>query len=85
MEGLEGMLRSIADRGYVVISDDVSDPARARLVSVHNVGAVVSSSASAPGIPPEAWGGGADALLVASSQSMRLLLAEMLKGTLPGS
>ena len=46
---------------------------------------IVTANASAPGIPPEAWGGGADALLVASSQSMRLLLAEMLKGTLPGS
>ena len=46
---------------------------------------VVSANASAPGIPPEAWGGGADALLVASSQSLRLLLADMLKGTLPGA
>ena len=37
MSGLEGMLRSIADRGNVAISRR-SDP-RAELVSVHNVGA----------------------------------------------
>jgi hypothetical protein len=83
MEGLEDMLRSIADRGYVSIPQRL-DP-RAELVSKHNVGGVVSASASAPGIPPEAWDGGADALLVSSSQSMRLLLAKALEGALPAA
>ena len=81
MAGLEDMLRSIADRGYVAIQLR-SDP-RAELVSAHNVGGVVSAIASAPGIPPEAWDGGADAVLAASSQSMRLLLAEMLESAQP--
>ena len=82
MAGLEDMLRSIADRGYAVISDDATDP-RAELVSAHNVGGVVSVIASAPGIPPEAWDGGAKAVLAASSQSMRLLLGEMLESAPP--
>jgi hypothetical protein len=82
MAGLEGMLHSIADRGFAVISDDATDP-RAELVSAHNVGGVVSAIASAPGIPPEAWDGGAKAVLAASSQSMRLLLAEMLESAQP--
>ena len=81
MAGLEDMLRSIADRGYAAI-DRRSDP-RAELVSAHNVGGVVSVIASAPGIPPEAWDGGAKAVLEASSQSMRLLLAKMLESAPP--
>lgn len=81
MAGLEDMLRSIADRGYAAIPQR-SDP-RAEIVSAHNVGGVVSASASSPGIPPEAWDGGAHALLVASSQCMRLLLAEMLESAQP--
>jgi hypothetical protein len=77
MAGLEGMLRSIADRGYAVVDDD-TDP-RAELVSAHNVGGVVTANAAAPGVPPEAWNGGAKTLLVSSSHSVRLLLAEMLE------
>jgi len=78
MAGLEARLRSLADRGYAAIGDGVDDP-RAELVSARNVGGVVSLDASAPGIPPEAWDGGVDTLLVASSHSMRLLLAKKLE------
>lgn len=74
MAGLEGMLRALAVHGHTGISDR-SDP-RAELVSKLNVGGVVSTSASAPGLPPEVrFEAGASQLLVATSHSTRLLLA----------
>ena len=48
MAGLADMLRSIADRGYAVISYDATDP-RIDLVSAHNVGGVVCAVSTAPG------------------------------------
>ena len=70
--GLEAMLRELAVRGYVAISDP-ADP-RAELMSRLNVGDVVPRSASAPGLPPEAWDASSFVLAV-SSQCLRLLLA----------
>ena len=77
MAGLEAMLRELAVRGYVAIPSR-SDP-RAEIVSQHNVGGVVPDSASAPGLPPEAWTKGVTAVLAVSSQSMRLQLARALE------
>ena len=79
MAGLEAMLRSLATHGHVALLSR-SDP-RARLVSMHNVGGVVSRGASAPGVPHEAWQSGARVTLVAASHSTRLLLALELSST----
>ena len=77
MAGLEAMLRELAVRGHVAIPSR-SDP-RAELVSQHNVGGVVPDSASAPGLPPEAWASGVAFVLAVSSQGMRLQLARALE------
>ena len=74
--GLESWLHALAVYGCVGIPSR-TDP-RAELVSKHNVGGVVSESASAPGVPPEAWAASSGELLVVSSQGMRLLLARAL-------
>jgi len=76
MEGLEVVLRELAERGFASVSDR-EDP-RAEIVSKNNVGGVVPRGASAPGLPPAAWATGSDFVLAASSQSMRLLLARTL-------
>ncbi len=76
MVGLEDMLRSLAIRGYVDISGD-ADP-RVELLSVHNVACVVPRSASAPGVPPEAWPAGSMTVLTVAGHSMRLVLAHQL-------
>ena len=77
MAGLEAMLRELAIRGYVAIDDD-TDP-RVEVVSQHNVGGVVTREVSAPGLPPEAWTKGVEAVLAVSSQGMRLQLARALE------
>jgi hypothetical protein len=54
MDGLEDVLRELAERGFAAVDDD-KDP-RAELVSVYNVGGVVLKSTFAPGVPRAAWG-----------------------------
>jgi len=76
VEGLEDVLRELAERGFASVSDR-EDP-RAEIVSKNNVGGVVPRGASAPGLPPAAWATGSDFVLAASSQSMRLPLARTL-------
>jgi hypothetical protein len=76
MVGLEDMLRSLAIHGYIGVADR-KDP-RAELLSVHNVGCVVSACASAPGVPPEAWRSGSMTVLTVASHGMRLVLAHQL-------
>ena len=77
MAGFEGMLRELAERGFVAL-DDRTDP-RAVVASFYNVGGVVLKSSFAPGVPPAAWeSGSSDVVLAASSQCMRLLLARTL-------
>ena len=86
MEGLEGVLHELAERGFAAIDDD-TDP-RAALVSHFNVGGVVLANTFAPGVPPAAWDSGDKVVLAASSQCMRLLLAsELMPDTpsVPGS
>jgi hypothetical protein len=77
MDGLDDILRELAERGYAAIDDD-TDP-RAALVSHFNVGGIVLRSTFAPGVPPAAWDSGGKVVLAASSQCMRLLLASELK------
>ena len=74
--GLEDMLRSLAVRGFIGIAK-AADP-RAELLSVHNVACVISRSASAPGVPSEAWNTGSMTVLAAAGHSMRLVLAHQL-------
>ena len=81
MDGLDDILRELAERGYAAIDDD-TDP-RAALVSHFNVGGIVLRSTFAPGIPPAAWDSGGKVVLAASSQCMRLLLASELKPDAP--
>ena len=81
MDGLDDILRELAERGYAAIDDD-TDP-RAALVSHFNVGSVVLRSSSAPGVPPAAWDSGTSVVLAASSQCVRLLLASKLKPDTP--
>ena len=76
MDGLEDVLRALAERGFAAIPKR-TDP-RAELVSVYNVGGVVFKSTFAPGVPRAAWESGSDVVLAVSSQSMRLLLARNL-------
>ena len=76
MDGLEDVLRELAERGFAAIPKR-TDP-RAELVSVYNVGGVVLKSTFAPGVPRAAWESGSDVVLAVSSQSMRLLLARNL-------
>ena len=54
MDGLEDVLRELAERGFAAIPKR-TDP-RAELVSVYNVGGVVLKSTFAPGVPRAAWG-----------------------------
>jgi len=81
MEGLEGVLHELAERGFAAIGDD-TDP-RAMLVSHFNVGGVVLANTFAPGVPPAAWDSGNSVVLAASGQCMRLLLASKLKPDTP--
>ena len=85
MAGFEGMLRELAERGFVALDDD-TDP-RAVVASFYNVGGVVLKSSFAPGVPPAAWESeSSDVVLAASSQCMRLLLARTLsRAPLPSS
>ena len=76
VEGLEDVLRELAERGFAAIPS--RDDPRAEVVSENNVGGVVPRGASAPGLPRAAWATGAKFVLAASSQSMRLLLASEL-------
>jgi hypothetical protein len=73
MAGLEGMLRELAERGFVAINNDTD--LRAALVSHIIVGGVVLENTFAPA---EAWGERRKVVLAASSQCMRLLLASEL-------
>jgi hypothetical protein len=82
VEGLEDVLRELAERGFAAIPSH-TDP-RAEVVSKNNVGGVVPRGASAPGLPRAAWDTGSDFVLEASSQSMRLLLARKLAPDLRG-
>jgi hypothetical protein len=82
MAGFEGMLRELAERGFVAL-DDRTDP-RAVVASFYNVGGVVLKSSFAPGVPPAAWGK-RKVVLAASSQCMRLLLADELAQDPPPS
>ena len=75
MDGLEDVLRELAERGFVAIPKR-TDP-RAVVASFYNVGGVVLKSSFAPGVPPAAWGK-RKVVLAASSQCMRLLLADEL-------
>jgi hypothetical protein len=81
MEGLEGVLHELAERGFAVMPSR-TDP-RTVLVSHFNVGGVVFASTYAPGLPPAAWDEGNSVVLAASSQCMRLLLASELKPDTP--
>ena len=81
MEGLEGVLHELAERGFAVMPSR-TDP-RAALVSHFNVGGVVLENTFAPGVPPEAWDPGSSVVLAASSQCVRLLLASKLKPDTP--
>ena len=84
MDGLEDVLRELAERGFAAIPKR-TDP-RAELVSVYNVGGVVLKSTFAPGVPRAAWGENRKVVLAVSSQSMRLLLAsELARGPLPSA
>jgi len=53
MAGFEGMLRELAECGFVAIPKR-ADP-RAVVASFYNVGVVVLKSSVAPGEPPAAW------------------------------
>ena len=53
MAGFEGMLRELAECGFVAIPKR-TDP-RAVVASFYNVGVVVLKSSFAPGVPPAAW------------------------------
>ena len=81
MGGLESWLHELATHGFVTISS--RDDPRVELLSKHDVGGVISESASTPGVPPEAWEAGSGELLVAASQGMRLLLARALMSRRP--
>ena len=80
MDGLEDVLRELAERGFAAIPG--RDDPRAEIVSENNVGGVVPRGASAPGLPPAAWDTGSDFVLAASSQSMRLFIARKLEPVL---
>ena len=83
MAGFEGMLRELAERGFVAIPKR-TDP-RAVVASFYNVGGVVLKSSFAPGVPPAAWGE-RRSILAVSSQCMRLLLArELAQDPLPSA
>jgi hypothetical protein len=81
MNGLEGVLHELAERGFAVVPSR-SDP-RAMLVSHFNVGGVVLKNTFAPGVPPAAWDAGGKVVLEVSSQCTRLLLASELKPDTP--
>jgi len=82
--GFEGMLRELAERGFVAIPK-CSDP-RAVVASFYNDGGVVLNSSFAPGVPSAAWGERRSVVLAASSQCMRLLLArELAQDPLPSA
>jgi len=79
MGGLKGVLRELAERGFVAIGIVYGDSPVAELLSVSNVGGVTVKSSFAPGVPPAAWESeSSDVVLAASSQCMRLLLARTL-------
>ena len=85
MGGLKGVLRELAERGFVAIGIVYGDSPVAELLSFSNVGGVVLKSSFAPGVPPAAWGE-RRSILAVSSQCMRLLLArELAQDPLPSS
>ena len=51
MGGLEGMLRELAERGFVAIGIVYGDSPVAELLSFSNVGGVTVKSSLAPGVP----------------------------------
>ena len=86
MGGLEGMLRELAERGFVAIGIVYGDSPVAELLSFSNVGGVTVKSSFAPCVPPAAWGERRSVVLAASSQCMRRLLARALsRAPLPSS
>jgi len=77
MAGFEGMLRELAERGFVAIPK-CSDP-RAAVASFYNVSGVVLKNSFAPGVPPAAWESGSSDVVLgrASRASLRALQGEM--------
>ena len=51
MGGLEGMLRELAERGFVAIGIVYGDSPVTELLSFSNVGGVTVKSSLAPGVP----------------------------------
>ena len=78
MAGMRDMLQGVAERGYAPFINE--DDPRVALGSLRNVWGVVGCSTFAPSVPPEAWDEDPRrrSIVVAASQSMRLLLASEL-------
>lgn len=67
------MLRGLAEDGFVPLASRTDECAA--IVTANGVGGIVSRSALADGVPPQAWSCGSHAfVLVPSSQAMRLVL-----------
>ena len=86
MGGLKGMLRELAERGFVAIGIVYGDSPVTELLSFSNVGGVTVKSSLAPGVPRAAWASGSNVIIAVTCQCMRLLLARTLsRAPLPSS
>ena len=83
MAGMRDMLEGLATKGYARL--DTEDDPRALAVCKLDVGSIATRSTFAEGVPPEAWQGGQDFLLVPASHSVRMAIAKALRAPWGGA